>query len=1020
MKHQAFRLPPLSLRALALGWLCVLLSMTFVPRSVFPAEPPRVAEELQALMNAEGAAGYCIHFRQRADLSGAKALGWTARGKFVVEALRKTAEEAQGRVLKFLETHGVACRSFWIANLILVERSDRALLDRLLDFPEIAWITARSAIPLPAPSVEDIIGERDTPGIEENITHVKADQVWAMGYNGGGVTVANIDSGVRYTHQALTGKYRGNLGGSFDHNYNWYDPTGLCGDTPCDNNNHGSHTMGTMVGDDGSGNRIGMAPGASWMACKGCGTSDCADATLLSCGQFLLAPTDLQGNNPDPGRRPHVINNSIGREGGNPWYQDMVDAWQAAGIYPVFSNGNAGPRCATAGSPGDYPNVTAVGNVNHRTDLPWETSSRGPGHYEKTINPMGYPYLKPQVSAPGVQIRSSIGSADDAYKSDTGTSMAAPHVAGLVALMLQAAPCLGYAEVEKTIMETAVPILFPTGCGDEGPDGLPNNATGWGLIDALEAVTAIVERCGKTGALQGRVTSRGGPIPGARVTTATHLSNTTDAEGFFLFPYIPEGEQPVSVSAFGYYGKSATVTVSGGQTTTRDFLLRPKPAVLLQGTVSDGSGAGWPLYASVHVFSPGFQTTIHTDPLTGRYALPLHRDTPYTLTVSSQGYAPETRSFTPDALCADQDFTLLTDKTCGAPGYEDIRLLYEAFEGEFPPSGWSTLALNGTTNLWKRNDVFLRPNLTGATGFCADADSEATCYASKWDAVLVSPEIPMPPAGPLTLFWKQRFFQQGPGAEAWLEASIDGGASWQSLSHWIFGDAPTDEALDLSAYKGTTPRLRWRYVSGWCDFYWQIDDVKVVSGCRPKEGGLVTGRVLDGNTRIPLEGVTVEMGGPETVTTDAKGVYVLFGPAGKTTVSATPPAPSGYGTTEAPVQVLDGKVAGRDLCLPAGRLVAFPRRLGVRLLPGKSLKLPLVLRNRGGKDVAFHFGPLEVPWASVEPASGSLVANTGKACAEVTFRAEGLPEGTYTTTLTVISDTPYSLSIPLTLKVVGP
>ena len=163
-----------------------------------------------------------------------------------------------------------------------------------------------------------------------------------LGDKGAGTVVANIDTGVQYNHPALVNQYRGNLGGgNFDHNYNWWDPSHVCSNnTPCDNVGHGSHTMGTMVGLDG-------APAAKWIAAKGCETNSCSDTALTSSAQFVTAPTDLNGNNPDPSKRPDVVNNSWSGGGGNSWYQAYVTAWVAAGIFPQFANGNSAPsnRC---------------------------------------------------------------------------------------------------------------------------------------------------------------------------------------------------------------------------------------------------------------------------------------------------------------------------------------------------------------------------------------------------------------------------------------------------------------------------------------------------------------------------------------------------------------------------------------------------------------------------------------------------------------------------------------------------
>ncbi len=977
-------------------------------------EEIRIDPVLQEEMNTNGAAGYMIMFRGRPDLTRASTLGWGDRGVFVAESLEAGAAWAQRRVREYLDGRGASYASFWIANVIVVDYSDRATFEELRRFPEIASLERRRSVPLPDIQ-EEVSVNTAVEGIEANISYVKADQVWAMGYHGGGIVVANIDGGVRFSHKALVGQYRGNLGSSFDHNYNWFDPTKRCTDSPCDDADHGTHTMGTIVGNDGAGNRIGVAPGARWIACKACGARDCPDAALLACGQFILAPTDVRGNNPDPSKRPRVVNNSVGRAGGDPWYQQVVDNWQAAGIYPVFANGNGGPRCGTVDTPGDYGNVTAVGNVDHRTGLPWETSARGPGIFKKTINPMGYPYLKPQVSAPGVAIRSSIASGDDAYKELTGTSMATPHVAGLIALMLQAAPCLDYAELERIVIETANPIMFPSGCGDEGPGGLPNNATGWGMIDALKAVGTVFGRCGKMGMLEGTVTSRGKPLAGATVTTSTRLTTTTDEGGHYLFPHIPEGTHTVTVGAFGFYDSTSAVNVPADGSAAVGFDLHPKGSVTVRGKVTDGSGVGWPLYASADIFSPGFAAKVWTDPFTGRYVLTLYKDTPYTFTVSSRGYDSEQRTVEASGISVRQDFILKADRTCTAPGYEDIRILSEEFEGVFPPPGWTATVLSGTTNFWRRNDYFRRPNMTGGSGFCADADSEATCYQSKWDAALTCPPLAISAGTRATLYYRSGFFQFGPGATAWLDASTDGGLTWQPLTQRIWGESATGEVVDLSPLAGTSSLLRWRYVSGYCDYYWQIDDVKVVTGCRPRDGGLVAGRVLDANTRRPLAGVTVTGDGGAAATTNDDGVYVLFADKGVRMVTAIPPA--GYGSAEVSVQVLSSQVARKNLALTAGRILAGPKALSVTVGAGSKARRVVMLRNSGTAPVSLNIDGT-TSWLLLSPASGGLSVGASKPITAV-FDARELAVGVYSTSLHVRGNTPYAvLSIPVTMTVV--
>src|SRR5690606_23274644 len=147
--------------------------------------------------------------------------------------------------------------------------------------------------------------------VEWGIANINADDVWTeFGVTGEELVIANIDTGVDYTHPALVNQYRGNNGdGTFDHNYNWFDAAGAGSDEPVDFEGHGTHTMGTMVGSDGGDNQIGVAPGARWIAANGCCPTDEA---LITSGEWMLAPTDLNGENPLPSMRPHIINNSWG------------------------------------------------------------------------------------------------------------------------------------------------------------------------------------------------------------------------------------------------------------------------------------------------------------------------------------------------------------------------------------------------------------------------------------------------------------------------------------------------------------------------------------------------------------------------------------------------------------------------------------------------------------------------------------------------------------------------------------
>lgn len=467
----------------------------------------RIDPELEASMRIHGEAAILIDFAERPDLSPAATMDWEARGQFVVDQLRSTAERTQARVQTYLRSEGVAFRSFWIDNLILIPSATRRILDDLATFHEIEILRADQPMMViePVAKAQAPTGGRS---VEPNISHVNADQVWGMGFDGTGMVVAGIDTGVRYTHEVLLPRYRGNLGGGlYSHDYNWLDGVDGSASAPTDDHGHGSHTVGTMVGDDGGSNQVGMAPGATWIACDGCDGSSCSTSGLLGCAEWVAAPYPVgDPSSPNPSKRPHVVNNSWGNCGQsyNAWYQGVVDSWHAAGVYPVFANVNSincgypsPPGCNTVGNPGRYGNVTGVGSTGQSNGAYAAHSNWGPTDDPDTINPNGFPSVKPQVVAPGVNIRSALNWNNASYGSWDGTSMSAPHVAGLIALVWQAAPCLvgNYAETENIIQASAVPIPYATNCGGEGPGNIPNMATGWGEIDALEAVMQAGAYC---------------------------------------------------------------------------------------------------------------------------------------------------------------------------------------------------------------------------------------------------------------------------------------------------------------------------------------------------------------------------------------------------------------------------------------------------------------------------------------------------------------------------------------------
>jgi len=324
------------------------------------------------------------------------------------------------------------------------------------------------------------------PVIEWNIQHVNAHKSWRL-VAGEGVTVANIDTGVLYTHEALFASYRGYNAKTkkFDHEYNWYDP-GRKQKIPYDNNNHGTHTMGTIVGKTENNYHIGVAHKSRWIAAKGCATGSCYQKDLLDSAQFVLCPTGTDGKNPDCGIGADVVSNSWGGGRGNAWFKPAVDAWIQGGIVPVFSQGNSGPRCGSANSPADMDNVIGVGSTNKKFALS-RFSSRGPA---TGIPP--FAKLKPEIAAPGEQVVSS--TPDGKYRAYSGTSMAGPHVAGVAALLLAANPSMNFKMLQSVLYSTArkTDLLAPEGpyteCGGIKYTTFPNYFYGHGLIDSFPAV----------------------------------------------------------------------------------------------------------------------------------------------------------------------------------------------------------------------------------------------------------------------------------------------------------------------------------------------------------------------------------------------------------------------------------------------------------------------------------------------------------------------------------------------------
>ncbi|RIV37283.1 peptidase S8 [Micromonospora radicis] len=931
-----------------------MLGVTAQPAFAAPAPQPaphRAAVDPVLLdrLAAAGTTTFLVYLRETAPLAEAGRVRDTDdRARTVHRLLTSTATRTQRDLRAVLDERKAPHTAYWIANAVRVE-GDQALLDEIARRPEVARIAPTRSYPLLLPTSVEATRAR-TAAVEWGLANIDAPRVWdEFGDRGEGIVVANIDSGVQYDHPALVASYRGNVGGGFDHAYNWFDPAGVCGGTaPCDNNDHGTHTMGTMVGDDGAGNQIGVAPGAKWIAAKGCEARTCSDASLLAAGQWVLAPTDVNGQNPRPDLRPDIVNNSWGGDGGDPWYQQTIAAWRAAGMFPVFSAGNDGPACGSAGSPGDNANAYAVGAYDVNNAIA-SFSGRG----------SGTDLIKPNIAAPGSNVRSSVR--NGGYASASGTSMAAPHVAGTVALVWAAAPSLrGDIAATEELLDRTARDVDATACGGTPAD---NNVFGEGRLDAYAAVRDAPR--GPVGRISGVVTDAGAgdPVAGATVADGSRTV-TTGADGRYALS-VPAGESTLTVRAYGYADQSATVTVAEGDAVTRNFALTANPTVTVKGKVTDGSGHGWPLYAKIDVAGrPG--APVFTDPATGRYSVTVPGGTSYRLTVTAR--YPGYRTVTRDVPVAGADVTanvvVPVDPGCTAAGYTGqfgTPLLAQSFDGTGTPPGW-TVTNRTASGGWVFDDPRSRGNLTGGSGGFAIIDSDALGSGNTQDTDLITAPLDLSGSAAPVLRFRSDWRAVGITDTADVDVSTDAGATWTNVWHQTASRrGPRVEEVPLNpAANAESALVRFRF-KGTFAWWWQVDDVAVVNReCAPVPGGLVVGTTTDRNTGAAVNGVTVVSDDrPEERAVSAAtpedgaepdGFYWLFSTLTGTrgfTAGRTPYQPAGKD-----VAVSADGVKRANFALGAGRLTVSPPTIEAHQPYGSTRTTRVTIRNTGSAPAA--------------------------------------------------------------------
>ncbi len=467
----------------------------------------KVVPSLLQKLESGATQDFIIILKEQATLNKSRFIhNKNQKGQYVYEKLRQQAVSTQKDLINFLDGRNAAHKSFFIVNAIY-STGDLELVRSLALRDDVRVIEDNPEVQIERTSTAEASNNlRD--GIEWGIEKIGADQVWDMGFTGQGVIVAGADTGVEWDHPAIMESYNGWSTDGVDHNYSWYDavheisplhndtiispennPCGLSSVVPCDDHNHGTHTVGTMTGDDRMGNQIGVAPGAKWIACRNMERGWGSPATYIECFEWFLAPTDVNGENADPAKAPHVINNSWGcppEEGCNPdnfsAMETAITNIKSAGVVVVVSAGNSGSSCGSITNPAAIFEPSFTIGAFRSNDTIANFSSRGLISVDSSFR------MKPNVAAPGVQVRSCIPGGS--YATWNGTSMAGPHVAGMVALIISANPDLaGEVDIIEDIIEaTAIPMVAEQDCNEIPGESIPNPVYGYGRINALAAV----------------------------------------------------------------------------------------------------------------------------------------------------------------------------------------------------------------------------------------------------------------------------------------------------------------------------------------------------------------------------------------------------------------------------------------------------------------------------------------------------------------------------------------------------
>lgn len=507
------------------------------------------------------------------------------RNDDAVAALKAAATKSQGPIVNYLRARNAQVhKQFWLINAIVAE-VDKPTLHGLLSLNEVSAVFDNFAVS--APPVSQASGTAASDGLTWGVEKIQAHRVWSeLGFDGTGIRVAVLDTGIDLSHPDLAGKMHSDNPGDPLYPGGWaeFDGNGnQVASEPHDSDAHGTHVSGTVAGGSASGTAIGVAPGATLMHGLVLPGGGGTFAQVVAGMQWAVEPTDASGN--PAGERPHIASMSFGAGGLRDEVVEPIRNMYFSGVLPIAAIGNCGERCV--GSPGAVYEAFGIGASAIDDSIAGFSSGDLIKKSGWANPPEEWPdqWIKPDISAPGANVLSAVPGGG--YQAWDGTSMATPHVSGAAALMLSANPGLSPDMILETLADTS---FFDPRYGEERP----NIRYGWGRIDAFEAVSRVAYNSGITGTVTDAAT--GAPLDQATVTVeGTSRSAKTKADGTFNM-VLPAGVYTLKVERFGYASAmTGAITVLDGQKATASVALNPLPTGMIQGHVRYArTGSGIP------------------------------------------------------------------------------------------------------------------------------------------------------------------------------------------------------------------------------------------------------------------------------------------------------------------------------------------------------------------------------------------------------------------------------------------